>query len=191
MAQEAHSPPTEQLPLGPSQPASLVGENGQAIQPDSPPDKGNTWLPTALALVGFVAIIWTLLRSFRRNKRRGTELKVPPRERIERIRTEASGREGLDSLMADALELSQRLAAQLDTKAEYLEQLLARADQAIARLDEPHDHLANQPRHEPATDPGHRRVYDLADSGLDSLEIARRLDQPRGQVELILALRRA
>jgi hypothetical protein len=40
-------------------------------------------------------------------------------------------------------------------------------------------------------DPLHQRVHELADQGLDSIEIARRIERPTGQVELILALRRA
>ena len=34
-----------------------------------------------------------------------------------------------------------------------------------------------------------RRIYDLADAGRSTLEIARQLDEPVGEVELILALR--
>jgi hypothetical protein len=40
-------------------------------------------------------------------------------------------------------------------------------------------------------DPLHRKVYDLADQGLTPVDIARRIEKPTGQVELILALRRA
>ncbi|MCS7033983.1 MAG: hypothetical protein NZ561_08300 [Phycisphaerae bacterium] len=40
-----------------------------------------------------------------------------------------------------------------------------------------------------SVDPGHAEVYRLADQGLDAAEIARRLHRPRGEIELILALR--
>lgn len=40
-----------------------------------------------------------------------------------------------------------------------------------------------------AHDPIHRQVFELADRGMGSLDIARTLGQPTGQVELILALR--
>jgi hypothetical protein len=43
----------------------------------------------------------------------------------------------------------------------------------------------------PRIDPLHQRVHELADQGLDPIEIARRIERPTGQVELILALRRA
>ena len=47
------------------------------------------------------------------------------------------------------------------------------------------------PERETSTDPLHRRVYELADAGKDVLTIAREIGKPTGQVELILALRRA
>ena len=43
---------------------------------------------------------------------------------------------------------------------------------------------------EPALDPFHRRVYALADQGQSSIDIARQLDRPTGQIELVLALRK-
>lgn len=42
-----------------------------------------------------------------------------------------------------------------------------------------------------ASDPVHRRVWALADDGMPSMEIARSLNQPVGQVELILNLRKS
>lgn len=44
-------------------------------------------------------------------------------------------------------------------------------------------------RLEPEGDPVVRQIYQLADEGMGSLEIARKLNQHRGKVELILALR--
>ena len=46
----------------------------------------------------------------------------------------------------------------------------------------------NDPQH---TDPVHRRVWALADDGMPTLEIARSLNQPIGQIELILNLRKS
>lgn len=43
----------------------------------------------------------------------------------------------------------------------------------------------------PPSDPVHRRVWALADDGMPTLEIARSLNQPIGQVELILNLRKS
>jgi DNA-binding NarL/FixJ family response regulator len=40
-----------------------------------------------------------------------------------------------------------------------------------------------------AVDPRHAEVYDLADEGQSAQEIARQTGRPRGEIELILALR--
>lgn len=44
---------------------------------------------------------------------------------------------------------------------------------------------------EPEADPAHRRIWELADDGVPPIEIARTLNQPVGQVELILNLRKS
>ncbi|VAX42585.1 hypothetical protein MNBD_PLANCTO03-1477 [hydrothermal vent metagenome] len=121
----------------------------------------------------------------------------------------------LDRLMTDAEELTRRLAAILDNKAARVEILLEQADERLRALEAaanaaeqptpPHEsHPASHPAAPlsltdppPAApeadpiDPLHRRVYDLADRGLTPVDIARQIDRPTGQVELILALRRA
>lgn len=53
----------------------------------------------------------------------------------------------------------------------------------------PHDHP--QREESGAVDPLHRRVYALADEGCSAIDIARKLDRPTGQIELILALRQS
>jgi len=116
-------------------------------------------------------------------------------------------REALESLMADSEELTRRLAAILDNKAARLESLLERAERAASRLeraaggagDEPeperggsaaHRREGNALRTGAATaDPVSREIYSLADEGLPPVEIARRLEEHVGKVELILALR--
>lgn len=48
-----------------------------------------------------------------------------------------------------------------------------------------------EPKQADAADPVHRRVWALADDGMPPLDIARSLNQPVGQVELILNLRKS
>ncbi|MEM9373835.1 MAG: hypothetical protein AAGA55_09340 [Planctomycetota bacterium] len=48
-----------------------------------------------------------------------------------------------------------------------------------------------QPDEPRAADPTHRRIWELSDDGLPPVEIARTLNQPIGQIELILNLRRS
>ena len=102
-------------------------------------------------------------------------------------------------LASDMQELSDRLASDLEARAERLERLLALASGRIrelerliqlqpaaeTRLIEPKP----QPRGE-GVDASHLDVYELADNGHTPVEIAKRLDRPTGQVELILNLRR-
>lgn len=58
------------------------------------------------------------------------------------------------------------------------------------RFSDRHAERSGPDRRAPDVDPMHRRIYELADEGLNPVEIAGRLNQPTGQVELVLALRR-
>jgi hypothetical protein len=109
-----------------------------------------------------------------------------------------SDRRALEDLLADAEELTGRLAANMDAKAARLERLIAQADDRLARLEaSPMIEVKPRPDRRPGppppvsdTDPLNRRVYELADQGMPPLEIARQLSQQVGHVELILNLRR-
>jgi hypothetical protein len=99
----------------------------------------------------------------------------------------------LEEVMRDAEELSQRIAAELDARAAALERLLARADRIGAMAERELDLGSRTPGPGDGTEPlpdAHRRIYELADEGLSPVEIARRLSQTAGQVELTLSLRR-
>jgi hypothetical protein len=100
----------------------------------------------------------------------------------------------LESVAADARELGAHLAAMLDEKAARIERLIAEADERIRHLERapaepPRPAAFVETRPAPGVDPVSRQVYELADKGLPSVEIARRLGQLTGKVELILALR--
>jgi hypothetical protein len=96
-----------------------------------------------------------------------------------------------ERLGADLRELTQRLAHEMDAKADRIERLLAKADERIARLQDPPPALQRvHDRSASAGEPEHAKVHALADEGLPIVEIARRVGKPTGQVELILALRR-
>lgn len=116
-------------------------------------------------------------------------------------------------LLADMRELADRLATELDTKSAKLESLLHEADrkarsleQARARQDQLDQTQAAEPkpfpREQPAAhtprptqsarpEPMHAAIHSLSDQGLTPVQIAERTGVPTGQVELILALRRA
>ena len=134
--------------------------------------------------VGMAALAYTVMRMIRKNRRTPRDARSGS-EVISDLRTEAQfrGREQLTTLMADATELTQRLCAQLDAKAERLEQLLAEADRRLADL----DHRDAAPPEQASMS---ARVHALADRGLTAVQIAQETGQPTGQIELILALRR-
>lgn len=207
---------------GPGEPIFVVepteSETGEAIaaEGDSPASGMTSLLPGALMAFGVLVLIMIMVRMLKRNLSRNAPAQEgTPRERIERIRAEASARSPTESFQADAEELTRRLGAILDNKAARLELLIEEADDRLAKLDranlgasvqtrpvehdagafratapEPVRAAAPPPSPEPQVDPTQRQIYDLADSGLGPVEIAQRLDQPIGQVELILNLRR-
>ncbi|MEM1329978.1 MAG: hypothetical protein AAGG07_05405 [Planctomycetota bacterium] len=141
------------------------------------------------------------------------------KQRLDDIRSAARGRESLETVMADCEELAQRMASIMEAKAARLETLIADADERLAKLERSEQRgatpsLAAEPevrlprrthsgdqRPEPPTSPAapepdqhgdmRQRIYDLADQGLSPVQIAQRTSQPTGQVELVLALRRA
>jgi len=124
-------------------------------------------------------------------------------ERATRARKDPRGTHGdVDSVAKDSEELAQLLAARMDEKATELEELLAEADRRIVRLRtllreseiEVKQRGPGGPILQPA--PSDERaelmkaVYQMADAGRSVVEIARSTNQPTGNVELILALRK-
>jgi hypothetical protein len=95
------------------------------------------------------------------------------------------------------VELSRQITSQLDTRAAKLDALIREADERIAQLraaasnGEVHSSLPTALSIPPAADidPRHAEIYALADTGRDANQIAQQLARPRGEIELILALR--
>lgn len=150
-----------------------------------------------LLVAGLIIILVTLLRLRRR----------PPQERAARPSSSADfgesrrGREGLDRLAVDLEETARAVSALLDTKIRTLDRLIADADGRIARLEglsgpaargEPGVAAAEQPAAPPPEEllAHHAHIFGLADQGLSVQEIAEKTGHPRGEVELVLSLRR-
>lgn len=170
-----------------------------------------------LPIIGIVAIIgigFLMIISVRGKVSRRNSARPSPREMIEQIKSRGLQRSESSASSADMVQATQRLAAQLDNKAAKLEVLIKHADERIAVLNKlhskaappkqakpqaefkkppsprPHLQMDNQRRASPQTmDPLTRSVYNLADYGRSSLEIAQELDEQVGKVELILSLR--
>jgi len=102
-------------------------------------------------------------------------------------------------------ETARQLSAQLDSKMGALQELIAEADRAAARLEaaaKPSTPIGQAETIEPAIDTAEsstmegsplqdrcEQVYLLSDYGYDPAEIARRVGAAVGQVELVLSLR--
>jgi hypothetical protein len=113
----------------------------------------------------------------------------------------------MQTLLVELSEMTRQITAQLDTRTQKLMILIEDADQRIAELKklESQPGAAQQkpwpaltesavPRHIPIPEPAdeqHQPIYHLADQGRSASDIARELNRPRGEVELILALRPA
>ncbi len=184
---------------------TMAATTGVESRPIPPPEPGGGWgnLPTYLAIFGFVVLLYTLLRAYRRSASRRAE-RGDPKEQIQTVRDDAAkrARSSVDHAAAETLDMIERLSAQLDNKAARLEMLLAEADRRIDELHrlrrqtpEPHrplrdDSRDDRPAETDAGDPVRSRVYEMADRGVSAEEIARAVQRPRGQVDLMLALRR-
>lgn len=154
----------------------------------------NSLLPGLLFAGGILLAVVLLLRQWRRTAGKRTELDRHPRERIDELHERATaGRDGVEELMSDAEQLTRRLAATLDNKAARLERLIDEADRTLARLERATGASASPPGPAlaPYADGGHEAIYRLADAGRAPAEIARELNRPVGQIELILNLRKS
>lgn len=162
-------------------------------------------LPMMLMAAGIMLLVLVLLGNVRKNYRRRSQTSLmEPKERIHAVREEAQQSSAvIDRRLVQVAEMTRELTALLDNRSEKLEILIRHADERIERL----ERLANEaegrltPRHasqsQPASETSYandalkQQIYDLADQGQKPGEIAQRLGQHAGKVELILALRRA
>ncbi len=189
-----------------------------AASSTSPDGEVGTFLPAMLMVVGVLLIGFVMVRAVRARITRRQERTPSPREQIQQVKNRAQGRDVVHAGEAALLDTAQRLSAQLDVKAERLEQLIREADERLSALgaapsapvhsedvlDDRRDHgstpdvapdlVTDETRDEPREpqrmmDPLIRAVYELADEGRAVVEIARELDEQIGKVDLILALR--
>lgn len=169
------------------------------------------WTPWALIGAGAVLLaLWGYGKKRTSTNNRGSSSladRLLGRAAVTGRGTPNTSTEG-DALGSDLEDLADHLCARMDERAERLESLLARAEETLARLEladrrvlaeessPPLVEVVRTPLRarapasvESAADPLSRRVYELADSGREPLDIARSLDEQVGKVQLILALR--
>jgi len=159
----------------------------------------------AIVAVIIVAIVMLMLATHRRSRDSGPSPREYAREQIARLRDQQQIRDDMQELLVQLQELSRQINAQADTKFAKLEAAIADADRRIARLERllqaadalpaagasPDESSSTSPAQPPERgDPFRRRVFELADAGLDPVQIAKQTGRNTGEIELILNLRR-
>ncbi len=162
-------------------------------------------LPAVVMVVVMVGFAIFMTFSIRGKISRRNAARPSARELMEQMknhpRVVAGDAQGFTAELHDT---ARRLSAQQDNKAQRLEKLIEDADQRIAALGlsaaaappatgavpTPAPTAAPAPSNgEQRMDPLTEEIYELADAGRTSVEIAQHLDEQVGKVELILALR--
>jgi hypothetical protein len=161
---------------------------------DIAPQEAWPWLLICAGIIGLAVIILLITLIVRKRE---------PAERANRTShvTPAQQRtleRDVSSLIAALSEMAQAVGSELDERALRLEKLLAAADERIRDLEglsNDHDGASRIPTTTASAtpvatnDPRHAEIYALADRGLPAVDIAKNLARPKGEIELILALR--
>ncbi|HEX4793746.1 MAG TPA: hypothetical protein VH370_08145 [Humisphaera sp.] len=153
-------------------------------------DPTTRWL---VIVASVLTLVYVVLRPLRRKKdplaRPSPQPSLAAQRALER---------DMNALLVELSEMARQITAQLDTRAAKLDLLIKQADERAARLSVSCLNNANEvppsARHAevpaaPPIDPRHVEVYVLSDQGHTSGDIAAKLGRPRGEIELILALR--
>jgi hypothetical protein len=158
------------------------------------------WVFVGLGVMGliYLAVIRPMMR------RKADPLERPPA--FASLSQQRSTERQMQNLLVELSEMARQISAQLDTRAARLEQLIKDADERIETLKSSNNNgsppaasvalISPSPSAPIPTslfpeppDPRHADIYALADQGRDAYQIASELNRPRGEVELILALR--
>ncbi|MEO1583087.1 MAG: hypothetical protein AAFR96_00790 [Planctomycetota bacterium] len=175
-------------------------ESSGAVPGERSRETGEQMLPSVLLAAAVVLLIIVVLGKSRRKAiARSQEIVPTPQERLADLRQRAANDAGIEARVAHAADQIRELTAVLDTRIATLDALIQQADERIDALSNrstPTAHTARgkTPEHTPTSSQGDQQrsaIYELADQGLAAPEIAARLGQHAGKVELILALRRA
>ena len=171
----------------------------------STPTPYTSWAAIAVAVLTIIYVVFIKPMT---GKKKDPLAKAAPEPGLARQR---GVERDVSNLLVEMSEMARRMTGQIDTRAAKLEALIREADEKIATLRSmgaghggggPHGVLVEAKLLEadavrmrtvedsvPSVDPRHAEVYDLADGGQSAQDIARQTGRPRGEVELILALR--
>ena len=155
-----------------------------------------------------VAALTLVMLATRRRFRESKCLAPPPaRERYSQLQDKSNSKRDLEQVMLELDELSRQIHGRIDTKLARLEAIIGDADRRIEKLSalvtaaegKPASSVTferNSPRETPSVsadvdEQRYAAVYRLSDSGKNPEQIAREVGRTTGEVELILALRKA
>lgn len=142
----------------------------------------------SVGAVLFLLALWTVVRTQRRIERR--DASAPGADRPP---------DGADPALADSMrklllqieESHRKIGGAIDTRLRLLDQLVAQADKRIESLKAAADAESSRPiPSSPAEDPQTQEIYKMAEQGMDPVDIARKTNRQRGEIDLILSLKK-
>ena len=164
------------------------------VQPPEAPARAPGMSPTAWIVLIIAALFVAVVLPRLRRRRDG------PQDMLGSFGASAGGsREELERLLTEIQDLSREHIARLDTKIRMLNQLLLEVDQKKKELEELLERTGGAPAAgtlppaapvAKASNPLHTQVYGLKDSGKEILDICAATGLEKGEVELILGLRK-
>lgn len=160
-----------------------------------------------LAIGGITIVV---LSTYRKNRRSRETPSPSVRDRYRQANRQTVVTDDVEQAMIELDRLARQIHGQIDTRFAKLEAVIRDADQRIAALSslssrqvgsssldvtldsqappEP-VRVANADAPAPISDHRYGRIYQMADRGVPTVEIARQAGKTKGEVELILALR--
>jgi len=158
-------------------------------------DTSTRWL---LVIAVVLTIFYAVMRPMRKKKDPLARSTAAPS-----LASQRAVERDMTQLLVELSEMARQVTAQLDTRTKKLELLLKEADEKIAALKDASRNapilggngssspsaILPAPLPPPEIDKRHLEVYELFDQKLSSQQIASKLSRPRGEIDLILALR--
>lgn len=163
-----------------------------------------TQIALLLIFVAMLTVIMILTRNRVRNSMRSSGPGV--REQYARMNEKRQALRDTEDVMIELDRVARQVHGQLDTRFAKLETVIRDADARIEKLERLMRKAADRPTLDitldearpdeleppPVMESGpHADVYRLADAGMDRVQIAEETGKTTGEVELILALRKA
>jgi hypothetical protein len=159
-----------------------------------PSPQTTQWAVIALGAITVIYIV--IIRPMRQKKQKDPLDRSPTQTSLAQQR---AVERDMSNLLVEYEQMIRKMTAHLDTRAAKLEILLKEADEKLAELASangraPSKRADEQADPSPAAadsepDKRYAEIYKLADKGQSAKEIAKSINCPRGEVDLILALR--